>query len=378
LISLQAAHDCSGHPRAVTPMHTDRRTNVADLEVADLERELEALGEPRFHAAQIFRWIYKRGITDFALMTDLSRDLRGRLADAFVVATPAVVRSERSEDGTTKFLLALADGRHIEAVFIPDTPAMTFCISTQVGCAMKCGFCLTGKMGIDRNLGAGEIAGQVRVLARELGMLDARFNIVLMGMGEPLHNYDATMKALRILADEHGFAMSGRRITLSTVGVLPALERLATEPFMPNLAISLHATTEEQRDLLVPINRKYGLKELLDACRRFPLKRRERITFEYVMLRDVNDTPEDARRLVKLLSGIKGKVNLLPLNEAAGIPFERPADDRVNAFARILADHGVVVSVRKSRGRDIRAACGQLITESARKAPGARLAVLMP
>ncbi|MEN3337099.1 MAG: rRNA (adenine2503-C2)-methyltransferase [Acidobacteriota bacterium] len=359
-------------------MHTDRRTNVADLEVADLERELEALGEPRFHAAQIFRWIYKRGITDFALMTDLSRDLRGRLADAFVVATPAVVRSERSEDGTTKFLLALADGRHIEAVFIPDTPAMTFCISTQVGCAMKCGFCLTGKMGIDRNLGAGEIAGQVRVLARELGMLDARFNIVLMGMGEPLHNYDATMKALRILADEHGFAMSGRRITLSTVGVLPALERLATEPFMPNLAISLHATTEEQRDLLVPINRKYGLKELLDACRRFPLKRRERITFEYVMLRDVNDTPEDARRLVKLLSGIKGKVNLLPLNEAAGIPFERPADDRVNAFARILADHGVVVSVRKSRGRDIRAACGQLITESARKAPGARLAVLMP
>jgi 23S rRNA (adenine2503-C2)-methyltransferase len=242
---------------------------------------------------------------------------------------------------------------------------------------MKCGFCLTGRMGIDRNLTPGEIAGQVRVLARELGMLDARFNVVLMGMGEPLHNYDATMKALRILADEHGFAMSGRRITLSTVGVLPALERLATEPFMPNLAISLHATTEEQRDMLVPINRKYGLKELLDACRRFPLKRRERITFEYVLLRDVNDTPADARRLVKLLNGIRGKVNLLPLNEAAGIPYERPSDDSVSRFARILSEHGLTVSVRKSRGRDIRAACGQLFTESTRKAPGARLAQLM-
>jgi 23S rRNA (adenine2503-C2)-methyltransferase len=358
-------------------MPTDPRTNVADLERADLEQALESLGHPRFHAGQIFRWMYKRGVTDFAQMTDLSRELRTELAQAFIVATPDLVRTERSEDGTTKLLLRLADGRHIESVFIPDTPAMTFCVSTQVGCAMKCGFCLTGKMGIDRNLTAGEIAGQVRVLARELEMLDARFNIVLMGMGEPLHNYDNTMKALRILADEHGFAMSGRRITLSTVGVLPALERLATEPFMPNLAISLHATTEEQRDMLVPINRKYGLKELLDACRRFPLKRRERITFEYVMLRDVNDTPEDARRLVKLLNGIKGKVNLLPLNEAAGIPFERPADDRVNAFARILSDHGVVVSVRKSRGRDIRAACGQLITESTRKAPGARLALMM-
>jgi 23S rRNA (adenine2503-C2)-methyltransferase len=360
-----------------TPMSTDPRLNVANLELADLELALDALGHPRFHARQIFRWIYKRGVTDFAAMSDLSRDLRAQLDHAFVITTPVVVRTERSEDGTTKLLLRLADGKHIESVFIPDTPSMTFCISTQVGCAMKCGFCLTGKMGIDRNLTAGEITGQVRVLARELDMLTARFNIVLMGMGEPLHNYDATMTGLRILGDEHGFAMSSRRITLSTVGVLPALERLATEPFMPNLAISLHATTEEQRDLLVPINRKYGLKELLDACRRFPLKRRERITFEYVMLRDVNDTPEDARRLVKLLNGIKGKVNLLPLNEAAGIPYERPADDRVNAFARILSDHGVVVSVRKSRGRDIRAACGQLITESARKAPGAQLAVLM-
>jgi 23S rRNA (adenine2503-C2)-methyltransferase len=353
--------------------------DIAELELPELEQAVEALGVPRFHARQLFQWVHKRGVTNFGEMTDLGRDLRARLEQSFSIGTPSVVRRETSTDGTSKLLLRLQDGQLIESVFIPDTPANTFCLSTQVGCAMRCGFCLTGKMGIVRNLSAGEIVGQVRVLARELDLLRARFNIVLMGMGEPLHNYDATMKALRILSDEYGLSVSARRITLSTVGVLPALERLATEPFMPNLAISLHATTEAQRDLLVPINRKYGLKELLDACRRFPVKRRARITFEYVMLRDVNDTDEDARRLVRLLNGIKAKVNLLPLNEAPGIPFERPADARVDAFARILANRGVVVSVRKSRGRDIRAACGQLITESSRqKSPAQVLAGLMP
>ena len=356
----------------------DHKPDLAGLVPHELEQVLGRLDQPRFHARQIFQWIHKRGVTDFALMSDLPRDLRLRLGEEFRIATPEVLGRERSTDGTTKFLLGMADGKRIESVFIPDTPSQTFCISTQVGCAMRCAFCLTGKMGIDRNLTAGEIAGQVRVLARELDMLDARFNIVLMGMGEPLHNYDATMTALRIVADEHGLAVSPRRITLSTVGVLPALEKLATEPIMPNLAISLHSTTEDQRDMLVPINRKYGLKELLDACRRFPVKRRERITFEYVMLNGVNDTPEDARRLVRLLNGIRGKVNLLPLNEAAGIPFERPSDTRVNQFARILSEHGLTVSVRKSRGRDIRAACGQLITESSRAtSPGRRLATLM-
>jgi 23S rRNA (adenine2503-C2)-methyltransferase len=354
------------------------RHDIAEMELAELEQTLEALGRRRFHGRQLFQWIHKRGVTDFGGMTDLSRDLRSTLAAEFRIVTPEVVRREQSIDGTTKFLLRLEDGQLIESVFIPDTPSNTFCLSTQVGCAMRCGFCLTGKMGIIRNLTAGEIVGQVRVLARELAMLHSRFNIVLMGMGEPLHNYDATMKALRILADEHGLSVHPRRVTLSTVGVLPALERLATEPLMPNLAISLHATTEDQRDLLVPINRKYGVKELLDACRKFPVKRRERITFEYVMLKDVNDTDEDARRLVRLLNGVRAKVNLLPLNEAAGIPYERPSDARVNRFAQILAERGVIVSVRKSRGRDIRAACGQLITESTRqKSPGQLLASLM-
>jgi 23S rRNA (adenine2503-C2)-methyltransferase len=360
-------------------MITYTRTDIAETDVHELERALEEIGRPRFHARQIFQWVHKRGIVDFAAMTDLSRELRSELERSFAVTSPQALRQDRSTDGTTKFLLRLADGKLIESVFIPDTPALTFCLSTQVGCAMSCGFCLTGRMGIDRNLTAGEIVGQVRVLARELGLVDARFNIVLMGMGEPLHNYDATMKALRILADEHGMAVSPRRITLSTVGVLPALERLATEPLMPNLAISLHATTEEQRDLLVPINRKYGLNDLLDACRRFPLKRRNRITFEYVMLKGVNDAPEDARRLIRLLNGIKSKVNLLPLNEAPGIPYERPSDEIVNRFAKILAEGYITVSVRKSRGRDIRAACGQLITESSRmRAPGQQLASLMP
>jgi 23S rRNA (adenine2503-C2)-methyltransferase len=262
-------------------------------------------------------------------------------------------------------------------VFIPDTPSQTFCISTQVGCAMKCRFCLTGKMGLVRNLTAGEIAGQVRVLAGELGLRESKFNIVLMGMGEPLHNYDNTMKALRMLADERGLAVSAKRVTLSTVGVLPALERLANEPLMPNLAISLHATTEDQRDALVPVNRKYGLEDILNAARKFPARRRNRITFEYVLLRGVNDTPEDARRLVRLLGNIRCKVNLIPLNEAAGIQFERPSDERVNAFAGILADAGLTVSVRKSRGRDIRAACGQLIVEGTRKSAGQKAAALL-
>jgi 23S rRNA (adenine2503-C2)-methyltransferase len=354
------------------------RYDLAELEPPDLEAQLEAIGCERFHARQIYRWIHKWGVTDFGLMTNLSLSLRARLESTFVVRTPRLVCDERSLDGTRKFELELADGRHIESVFIPDTPAMTFCISTQVGCAMSCGFCLTGKMGLVRHLTAGEIAGQVRVLAAATGLLDDSFNIVLMGMGEPLHNYDETMKALRMLHSEHGLAVSPRRVTLSTVGIIPAMERLAREPLMPNLAVSLHATTDEQRTALVPPNRRYSLADILDTCRKFPLKKRNRITFEYVMLEGVNDTPEDAHRLVKLLTGIKSKVNLIPLNPAPGIPYARPSDDRVNRFARILADRHLTVSVRKSRGQDIRAACGQLIVEGGvKKTAAQQMAMLL-
>jgi 23S rRNA (adenine2503-C2)-methyltransferase len=351
--------------------------DLAELEPNELESVLEPYGAERFHAHQLYRWIYKRGVTDLDRMTDLSRSLRTRLQGELVVSTPRVVGDERSVDGTRKFVLELADARRIEAVFIPDTPAMTFCISTQVGCAMACGFCLTGKMGLVRHLTAGEIAGQVRVLAAATELLDAPFNIVLMGMGEPLHNYDNTMKALRMLNAEHGLAVSPRRVTLSTVGIVPALERLAHEPLMPNLAVSLHATTDEQRTALVPPNRKYPLAAILEACRRFPLKKRSRITFEYVMLDGVNDTPEDARRLARLLAGIKSKVNLIPLNPAPGIPYNRPSDARVDRFARILADRHLTVSVRKSRGRDIRAACGQLIVEGGTKKTAAQQMALL-
>jgi 23S rRNA (adenine2503-C2)-methyltransferase len=344
------------------------------MDLAELEAAVVARGSEPFRARQIYRWIYARGIGNFDEMTDLSQSLRARLAADLRIMSPTVSRRDVSADGTTKFLLTLEDGLEIESVFIPDTPSNTFCISTQVGCAMKCGFCLTGKMGLVRNLTAGEIAGQVRVLAGETGLRDKRFNIVLMGMGEPLHNYDHTMKALRMLANPHGLAVSPRRITLSPVGVVPALDRLAKEPLMPNLAISLHATTENQRHFLVPVNRKYGLEDILEACRRFPLKHRSRITFEYVMLRGINTSEEDATRLVRLMHGIRCKINLIPLNEAQGIPFERPTDAEINAFASILADHHLTVSVRKSRGRDIRAACGQLIVEGLRRSPAQVLA----
>src|SRR4051812_5695284 len=353
------------------------RPDLGNLDRPALEALLGERGIPSFRARQIFAWVYRRGVTDIAAMTDLSRELRDTLARDFDLATPQLVTRERSADRTEKFLLRLADGRHIESVFIPDTPAMTFCISTQVGCAMACAFCLTGKMGLVRNLTAGEIAGQVRVLADSLGLRGKPFNIVLMGMGEPLHNYDETMKALRILCDDRGMAVPPRRITLSTVGLLPALERLAHEPIMPNLAISLHAPHDRLRGELVPINRKYGVREIIEACKRFPLRKRSRITFEYVLLAGVNDSTDDAHSLAKLLTGVKSKVNIIPLNAAAGIPFERPTDAVIDRFAKILSDHGVPVSVRKSRGRDIRAACGQLIVEGQRKSPAQQLAVLI-
>lgn len=352
------------------------KTDLAGLELKELEDVVQSLGHKTFHAKQIYQWIWKRGVTGFDEMTNLSRELRTALAEKAVVSLPEAVDHDVSADGTQKFVLRLADGRQIESVFIPDTPKQTFCVSTQVGCAMGCAFCLTGKMGLIRHLTAAEIAGQVRLLARSTGLLDKAFNIVLMGMGEPLHNYDATMKALRMLHQKEGFDMHPKRVTLSTVGLVPMMDKLAQEVLMPNLAVSLHASNEETRRAIVPPTKKYSMQDVLDACARFPVSKRRRIMFEYVMLAGVNDSDVDARKLVKVLAGIKAKVNLLPLNAAAGIPFERPSDARVDRFAKILADRGLMVSVRKSRGRDIRAACGQLIVEgqSAKKTPGQRLA----
>ena len=352
------------------------KTDLAGLELTELEAFVQTLGHKRFHARQIYHWIWKRGVADFNEMTNLSRELRAALVESATVSVPVVVHHDVSEDGTQKFVLRLGDGKQIESVFIPDTPKQTFCISTQVGCAMGCAFCLTGKMGLLRHLTAAEIAGQVRVLARSTALLDKPFNIVLMGMGEPLQNYDNTMKALRMLNEKEGFDMHPKRVTLSTVGLVPMMDRLAQEELMPNLAVSLHAATEETRRSIVPPTKKYSLQDILDACKRFPLAKRRRIMFEYVMLAGINDSNEDARRLVKVLAGVKAKVNLLPLNAAPGIPFERPSDERINEFAKILAARGLMVSVRKSRGRDIRAACGQLIVEgqTATRSAGQKLA----
>jgi 23S rRNA (adenine2503-C2)-methyltransferase len=350
------------------------QVELTELTRTDLEEALTAEGLERYRARQIFHWIYRRGVVDFAAMTDLPAALRETLAGRFRISTLPVARRDISEDGTEKFLLALQDGRHVESVFIPRTPHDTFCVSTQVGCAMGCAFCLTATMGLVRNLTAGEIVGQVRVLAGALNLRESRFNIVFMGMGEPLHNYDATMAAVRILADDTGFAVHPRRITVSTVGLVPAIERLAGEDVMPRLAVSLHAPTDEQRAVLVPVNRKYPIAEIIEACRRFPPARRGRITFEYVLLAGVNDSPADARKLAALLHGLHVKVNLIPLNPAAGIPFDRPSDERIDAFGRTLSERGVTVMVRKSRGRDIRAACGQLAVEGVRRSAAQRLA----
>ena len=353
--------------------------NLVGLLPSELEDLAVELGASRYRGRQLATWMYRKSVFDLEAMTDLPKDFRQALAERAVVEVAELEREMPSADGSRKLVYVLDGGSRISSVLMPDDERITLCVSTQVGCGFACGFCLTGVMGLERNLTAGEIVGQVIAANRLLEEGRRATHIVFMGMGEPLANYAALVKAIRILIDPKlGVGYSPRRITVSTVGLVPGIDKLGREDLKVNLAISLHATTEEQRDMLVPINRKYGLKELLDACRRFPVKRRDRITFEYVMLKDVNDTDDDARRLVRLLHGIRAKVNLLPLNEAAGIPYERPSDARVNRFAQIIADRGLTVSVRKSRGRDIRAACGQLITESSRaKSPGQRLATLM-
>jgi 23S rRNA (adenine2503-C2)-methyltransferase len=328
-------------------------------ELASLAREL---GEPDYRAGQLFRWLYARRVRAVARMTDLSRDLRERLAEARDLRWPEVAERSRSRDGTVKYLFRLDDGATIEAVYIPEEKRRTLCISTQAGCPLKCTFCLTGIGGYTRNLKTWEILGQVSTAIEENSAAgDPRpWNIVVMGMGEPLLNYEATVQALRVLMDPDGFAIAPRRLTLSTVGILPALEKLAAEPVRPNLAISLHASNPELRARLMPIEHKYPLEDVVRAALRYPVPRGGRVTFEYVLLSGVNDTAAHARELARLLRGSHSKVNLIPLNSAPEIPFAPPGEADVEEFCRILTDARVPVSVRRSRGQDILAACGQL------------------
>jgi 23S rRNA (adenine2503-C2)-methyltransferase len=329
----------------------------------DYERpELAELFQPAFRATQIFKSVYQLWLDDFEVMTDLPKLLRSSLSEEWNIKLPSVHRRFDSIDGTRRYLVRLDDAELAETVFIPEEHRSTICISSQVGCALACTFCLTGQLGLTRHLTPGEIAAQVLIAQRDNLTWEMRdsFNIVLMGMGEPLHNYDNVMKALRILHDEHGLNMSMSRITLSTAGLLPGVERLASEPAIPNLAISLTGATNDKRNELMPINRKYPLEQLLDVIRRFPLKHRQRVTFEYVLLRGVTDSPEDALQLVKLLKGIRAKVNLIPLNEADELGYQRPSDAVVEKFQQILIDRHISAFVRKNRGNDISAACGQL------------------
>jgi 23S rRNA (adenine2503-C2)-methyltransferase len=335
----------------------------------ELRAFTESLGEPAYRGAQIYHALYAERRFEFAAMTNLPAALRERLAREATIALPQILRRYRSVDGTVRYVLALGEpankGRPgtpatIETVFMPEEKRQTICISTQAGCAVDCHFCLTATLGLIRNLSAGEIIGQVLVaLDDDRAALKPQTNVVLMGQGEPLLNYEAVTAALRILLDPNGTAITPKHVTLSTSGIVPGIERLAQEKVRPKLAVSLNASSNEQRDQIMPINRKYPIETLLDACRRYPLRPWERLTFEYVLLGGFNDSPEDARRVVKLLSNLRAKVNLIPWNPGE-LPYEKPAPERVEEFRKILADKGLPVFVRYSRGQDVMAACGQL------------------
>ncbi|HKF74451.1 MAG TPA: 23S rRNA (adenine(2503)-C(2))-methyltransferase RlmN [Stellaceae bacterium] len=344
--------------------------NLVGLDRTELAAEMAAFGAEPFRARQLWHWIYHRGATSFDQMTSLSKTFRATLAARYTVARPAVSRALASVDGTRKWLLRFVDGQEIESVHIPEEDRGTLCVSSQVGCTLTCKFCHTGTQRLVRNLEAAEIVGQVMIARDALGEWPSPAedrqitNIVMMGMGEPLYNFENVAKALKIVMDHEGLSISRRKITLSTAGVVPMIHRCGAELGV-NLAISLHAVTDELRDVLVPLNKKYPIAKLLDACRTYPgSSNARRITFEYVMLKGVNDTPAEARALVRLLAGISAKVNLIPFNPWPSAPFECSSDAAIAAFADIVNAAGYSSPVRTPRGRDILAACGQLKSES--------------
>lgn len=324
--------------------------------------ELSALVEgPAYRSAQIFEWIYAKSVQDFGAMSNLPQPIRNTLAERFTITLPGVRSEQHATDGTTKYALDVS-GETIEAVHMPEEKRDTICISSQAGCSFGCTFCVTARMNLRRNLTAGEIVGEVLLLLKQHGR-DKRLNIVFMGMGEPLHNYDQVMKAFRLMIHPRGMAISPRRITLSTVGLVPAMRRLKDEPVIPNLAVSLNAPNDRQRNELMPINRSYPLAVLLGALQELPLQHRQRVTFEYVMLKDVNDSEQHAKELARLIRDFRCKVNLIPLNPDSHLSYGRPDDETVSRFAGVLVQAKRTVSVRRSRGLDISAACGQLGTQ---------------
>ncbi|MGB3167234.1 MAG: 23S rRNA (adenine(2503)-C(2))-methyltransferase RlmN [Alteraurantiacibacter sp.] len=383
--------------RDITP-RKDGRVDVIGLAKTDIAALLEGAGfdkrQAKLRAKQVFHWLYHRGVTDFEAMTDIAKTMRPWLAERFVIGRPDVVEAQHSTDGTRKWLLKTSDGHEFEMVFIPDADRGTLCVSSQVGCTLNCRFCHTGTMRLVRNLTPGEIVGQVMLARDALGewpkgkmdfaeveseasyTADGRLltNIVMMGMGEPLYNFDNVRDALRLVMDGDGLALSKRRITLSTSGVVPAMERCGEEIGV-NLAVSLHAVTKDIRDEIVPINKKYGIEELLQACADYPgASNARRITFEYVMLKDKNDSDEHARELVRLLKAYKlpAKVNLIPFNPWPGAVYECSTPERIRRFSEIVFEGGISAPVRTPRGRDIDAACGQLKTAAEKKSRAER------
>ncbi|MBI5558815.1 MAG: 23S rRNA (adenine(2503)-C(2))-methyltransferase RlmN [Deltaproteobacteria bacterium] len=346
-------------------MHHSQKTDLRNLTRDELTAFVVARGLPSFRAKQIFPWLYRPGITDFSEMTDLSKDLRNTLTEEAFFSRLLPAAKETSSDGTVKYGFLLEDGKVIETVLIPEDGRHTLCVSSQVGCAMDCSFCLTGTMGFSRNLSCAEMVNQVFTVADDLHKNEqgAINNLVFMGMGEPLANFNNLVKALTILTDELGFDFPDRKITVSTCGLVPQILELG-QLFKVNLAISLHAADNETRTRLMPINARYPLESLLEACRQYALSRRKRIMFEYILLQGINDSDQDALRLAKLLHGIPAKINLLPCNETPELPYKKPDQKRIDSFQEILKRKGYTVLVRSSRGADISAACGQLAAKS--------------
>jgi 23S rRNA (adenine2503-C2)-methyltransferase len=354
------------------PVTVSQPKNLLGLSRIELEQLAVDSGQPRFRGRQIFRGVYARRVRDLNALTDLDKKFREHLLARYVVAPPEIRQSFASRDGSVRYLLGLEDGEAIEAVSMPDERRTTFCISSQVGCAVDCRFCFTGLMGVKRNLSSGEMVGQILALS-EAGHVPrgAHLNVVLMGMGEPLLNLRAVVEAVKILADPEGPGIVLRRITVSTSGIVPRIEELAREPVRPRLAVSLNASTDEQRTALMPINRKYPLGELMRACRAYPLRPREYLTFEYVLLAGVNDSDQDALRVAELVRGIRAKINLIPYNSGPELPFRAPPLERVLAFQQVLMERHIPAFIRISRGQDVMAACGQLRLAETPPAPKA-------
>jgi len=335
------------------------KKDIKNMSLAELEAFLSGLGKERYRALQIFKWIYQHGVESFEDMTNLSKQFRASLEELAEISSFTPLKTEVSSDGTIKYLFALKDGEAVESVLIPEAKRLTLCVSSQAGCPLDCKFCLTGSTGYRRNLETSEIISQITAVNKTIEEGQRITNIVFMGMGEPLLNYDNVLRAIGIITAGEGLQVPNRKVTLSTAGLVPQIEALGRDSGV-NLAVSLNATTDEVRDLIMPVNRKYPLAALLGACRNYPLKHKGRITFEYVMIRGLNDSMEDAKRLVKLLRGIPSKVNLLPFNEHVGSDYKRPLEEDIGKFHRYLHDGGLAAIIRSSRGADISAACGQL------------------